>query len=149
VTFTRQGTTCLRATFAGRGTDGISTLTNALNQWATQMPAGSATVKGAGNRVTLTACDPGSAATEIPNKPMVSLEYLVNRDGLFAEIVKSGGSVAVATCSANDFVRDPVIAPLIESSANDPSAQLDDATIATIRSRVSQIVAKCRDSTPS
>src|SRR4029077_19187867 len=36
VTFTRDGQTCLRATFAGRGTDGTKTITAALQQWATQ-----------------------------------------------------------------------------------------------------------------
>ena len=33
VTFTAQGCqTCLRATFAGRGAEGTTTITNALNQ---------------------------------------------------------------------------------------------------------------------
>jgi hypothetical protein len=147
VTFTRQGTTCLRATFAGKGTDGVASITDALNRWVAQMPAGSDTVKATGDRITLTACDPGSAANEISNQPMGSLVFLVSRDGLFSEIVKSGGSVALATCSADAVVRDPVFTPLIAQAADDPNAAPDDATISAVRARVSQIVSQCRRTT--
>jgi hypothetical protein len=144
VTFTRKGQTCLRATFAGKGTDGTSTITSAWQQWAAQMPAGAATVDGSGDRVTLTACDPGSAATAIPNPPLASLVYVASRDGLFSELLKSGFSTAAATCSADTVVRDPVFAPVIEAAGNDPNAEPDPALVTAVQQRVREIVAGCR-----
>ena len=147
ITFSRTGTTCLRATFAGRGTQGKGTIADALNRWAAEMPSGSAKVVPAHDRVTLTTCDPGSAATEVANQPLASLIYLSTRDGLFAELIKSGASTEVATCSSDTVVRDPVFAPLLDASANDPSAEPDDELIGAVRSRVSAIVADCLRST--
>ncbi len=144
VTFTRNDQTCLRATFAGRGTDGTKTIGAALQQWATQMPAGSATVDAAADRVTLTACDPGSAATAIPNKPLASLVYVASRDGLFSELLKSGFSTQEATCSADTVVRDPVFAPVIEAAGTDPNAAPDPALVTAVQQRVREIVAGCR-----
>ncbi|HEY3673537.1 MAG TPA: hypothetical protein VGN51_21555 [Acidimicrobiia bacterium] len=144
ITFTRNDQTCLRATFAGRGTAGTPTITDALQQWATQMPGGSATVEGAGDRVTLTACDPGSAATAIPNQPLASLVYVASRDGLFSELLKSGFTTQEATCSADTVVRDPVFAPVIEAAGNDPSAEPDPALVTAVQQRVREIVAGCR-----
>ncbi len=132
VTFTRDGQTCLRATFAGRGTDGTKTIGAALQQWATQMPAGSASVDAATDRVTLTACDPGSAATAIPNPPIASLVYLSTRDGLFSELLKSGSSTQEATCSADTVVRDPAFAPVIAAAGTDPNAEPDPALVTAV-----------------
>jgi hypothetical protein len=144
VTFTRSGQTCLRATFAGRGTDGTKTISAALQQWATQMPASSATVDAGADRVTLTACDPGSAATAIPNKPLASLVYVASRDGLFSELLKSGFSSQEATCSADRVVRDPVFAPVIEAAGTDPNSAPDPALVTAVQQRVREIVAGCR-----
>jgi len=66
VTFTRKRfRTCLRADLRrARGPRARPPSPNALQQWATQMPPGSATVEAAGDRGSrFTACDPGSAAT--------------------------------------------------------------------------------------
>ena len=80
VVFTAKGKTCLRTTFAGRGPEGTTAITDALNQWATQMPAGSATVNGTPDRVTLTACDPGSAAT--PSRTSRTLRWRFSPTGM-------------------------------------------------------------------
>ena len=50
VTFTRDGTTCLRATFRGTTADGTTAIADALAQWAAQMPAGAAAVDRTGER---------------------------------------------------------------------------------------------------
>lgn len=144
VTFTRNGQTCLRSSFAGRGTKGTSTITDALQKWAAQMPAGSATVEGARDRVTLTACDPGRAATAIPNPPFASLVYLASRDSLFAELVNGGLSTAQATCSADTLVRDPTFAPIVQQAGQDPNAAPDDSVVTALRQRLRDIVGQCR-----
>jgi hypothetical protein len=144
VTFTRNGQICTRATFAGRGTDGTKTISEALQQWATQMPAGAATVDGTADRVTLTACDPGAAATAIPNQPIGSLVYLASRDGLFAELLKSGLTTTQATCTSDTLVRDPAFAPVVEAAGTDPTAEPDPAIITALQSRVREIVGECK-----
>ncbi len=144
ITFTRKDQTCLRATFAGKGTDGTSTIATALQQWAAQMPAGAATVDGAANTVTLTACDPGDAATAIPNKPIASLVYLATRDGLFSELLKSGLSTSQATCTSDKVVRDPAFAPVIEAAGIDPNAQPDSSIVTALQARVRDIATECR-----
>jgi hypothetical protein len=149
ITFTRKGRPCLRATVAGRGADGTTTITNALNQWATQMPAGTATVNGTPDRVTLTACDPGTAATAIPNKPNASIAYLANRDGLFSVLVKNGDSTSVATCTADTLVRDPAFAPVIEAAGNDPFAEPDPGLVASVGARLRDVHAQCQQSNPA
>jgi hypothetical protein len=149
VFFTRKGQSCLRATFAGRGTDGTTTITNALNQWAAQMPAGTALVSGTPDRVTLTACDPGAASAAIPNKPVGSIAYLANRDGFFSLFVKNGDSTAVAICVADTIVRDPVFTPVIDAAANDPFADPDPALVASVGMRLREIRAQCQQSNPS
>jgi hypothetical protein len=143
-TFTRKGQTCLRATFAGKGTDGIATLTDAWKQWAAQVPAGTAVVDGTADRVTVTACDPGAAATAIPNPPFGSLVYLDGRDSLFSGLLQSGAPTDVATCSADALVRDPVFAPIVTAAGTDPNAEPDPATITALQARVRDIVAGCR-----
>jgi hypothetical protein len=145
VTFTRNGQTCLRTGFAGKGTAGISTLTDALTKWVATMPAGSASVDDGSSRVTLTACDPGSAATTIPNPPIGSLVYLSNRDGLFSELIKQGFTSGEATCSSDTLVRDPSFAAIIDAANVDPTAAPDPSTLATVRARLVQIVAQCKD----
>jgi hypothetical protein len=144
VTFTRKGQTCLRAAFAGKGTVGVQALRAAWTQWATQVPAGTATVDGTPTRVTVTACDPGSAATAIPNPPFGSLTYLVGRDSLFAGLLQSGAPTKAATCVSDALVRDPVFAPLVTTAGTDPNAEPDEATITALRAKVQVYVAQCR-----
>jgi hypothetical protein len=144
ITFTDQGKTCLRATFAGKGTKGISTITGALTQWAAQVPPGTATARRAGDRVTLTACDPGSATTAIPNSPIRSFLSLSNRDGLYAELVQQGLRSGEAACSADDLVRDPTFTPILDQSSSDPTAEPDPSAIDAVRTRLREIVAQCK-----
>ena len=137
VTFTRDGTTCLRSTFRGKTADGTAVIADALSQWAAQMPAGAATVDRTSERATLTACDPGTGATEAPNRALAALVYVASRDGLFAEVLQQGlpgedrrlhrqpGSCATRRsnrCSTG--------------AAADPSAAPDAGVISAVRGRV-------------
>jgi hypothetical protein len=140
VTFTRNGQTCLRTAFAGKGTKGIASLSDAWKQWATQAPPDTATVDTTAKRVTVTLCDPGAAATAIPNPPFNSLTYLANRDSFYAELLKNGAPSGIAMCTSDGLLRDPTFAPIIE----DPNAQPDEATITALRARVQAIAAQCR-----
>jgi hypothetical protein len=144
ITFTAKGKTCVRTTFAGRGPEGTATITNALTQWVAQMPPGSAAVTGAPDRVTLTACDQGSATTPIPNKPNVSMAFLANRDGFYSLFLKNGDTTELASCTADTIVRDPVFAPVIEAAGNDPTAEPDPALVATVGARLREVHTQCQ-----
>lgn len=144
VTFTRNGQTCLRTAFAGKGAAGVAALSDAWEQWATSAPADTATVDTTARRVTVTLCDPGAAATAIPNPPFGSLVYLAGRDGLFAGLLKSGLSTDIATCTSDALVRDPLYAPIVEAAGTDPEATPDESTVTALRARVQEIVGRCR-----
>jgi hypothetical protein len=143
VTFTRTGTTCLRANFLGKGTDGTKAISDALTQWAAQMPGGAAQVEASPDQVTLTTCDPGSGATEAPNRAVGGLVFAASRDELFAELLKQDVDVKVAVCASDGVVRDPAFKPVLDAATNDPDAAPSDDTISAIRARVPQILQGC------
>jgi hypothetical protein len=141
-TFTRAGTTCLRSAFVGRDRKQTTAIGSALAEWAAAMPPGSAEVE-QGKRITLTACDPGAAGTEAPNRALQALLLAGTRDGLFLEVLKQGAPVRVAVCAADTLVRDPAFAPLLEAAVADPSAEPDAETLAAVRARVPAVFRQC------
>jgi hypothetical protein len=143
ITFTRQGTTCLRARFVGKSGEGTTTIGDALAQWAAQMPPGAAQVDRQAAGATLTACDPGGSATEAPNRSLTALLFAANRDALFSEVLKQGLTVNVASCAADGVVRDPSFAPVLAAATNDPSASPDAGDIDAVRARVPVILQGC------
>jgi len=145
VTFTRKGTTCLRATFLGKTRDGTKAITDALTQWAALMPAGAAQVDGATTRVTLTACDPGAAATEAPNQALTALGLVANRDALFGVLLKQEVPIGVAECAANAFVREPAFAPLLADPTADPGTEV----INSLRGIAQQDLQRCVAESPA
>jgi hypothetical protein len=149
VTFTRQGATCLRSQFVGKTPDGTGKIGDALTQWAAQMPAGAAQVDSKPDGVTLTACDPGTGATEAPNRAVTALVFVGNRDALFAEVLKQDRPVSVASCVADGVVRDPSFAPVLAAATDDPGASPDASVIDAVRARVQQILGECVSSNGS
>jgi hypothetical protein len=141
-TFTRDGTTCLRSAFVGRTAKQTKAIGNALTAWAAAMPDGAAEVE-RGKRVTLTACDPGVAGTEAPNRALQALILAATRDGLFLEVLKQGAPVRVAVCASDTLVRDPTFAPLLRAAVADPSAEPDAETLAAVRARVPEVFQQC------
>jgi hypothetical protein len=103
-------------------------------------------VNGTPDRVTLTACDPGTAATPIANNANASMAFLANRDGFFGLFVKNGDSNEVAACTADTIVRDPVFAPVIDAAGNDPTAEPDPALVATVGARLREVHSQCQQS---
>jgi hypothetical protein len=142
ITFTRDGTTCLRSTFVGRDAERTQAIGDALAAWATAMPPGAAEVE-QGKRITLTACDPGPAGTEAPNRGLHALILAVTRDGLFLEVLKQGAPVKVATCTSDTLVRDPSFTPLLDAAVADPSAEPDADALAAVRARVPEVFGEC------
>jgi len=143
ITFRRGTTTCLRSAFVGRDQGKTDTIGAALQQWAAAMPAGAATVE-TGKQVVLTACDPGAAATEAPNRALTALILAATRDELFLEVLKQGVDVSVASCTSDTVVRDPVFTPILQSLTENPNAAPDDQTLAGVRSRVAEVFLGCR-----
>ncbi len=142
ITFTKDGTTCLRSNFVGRDRAKTAAIGAALSQWAASMPAGSADVKD-GARIVLTACDPGTGGTDAPNRALAALVLAVTRDGLFLEVIKQGAPVGVALCTSDTLVRDPVFTPLIQAAVDDPNASPDADQLAALRTRVPTVFREC------
>lgn len=142
VTFTRGDTTCLRSTFVGRDDDQTAAIGSALAEWAAQMPPGSAVVE-QGPRITVTACDPGAAGTEAPNRALEALLLAATRDGLFLEALKASAPVDVATCTSDTLVRDPSFTPLLDALVADPNAQPEADALSAFRARVPEVFREC------
>jgi hypothetical protein len=142
ITFTRGSTTCVRAAFVGRDDDKTKAIGDALTQWAAAMPAGAAQVE-AGTPVVLTACDPGAAGTEAPNRALGSLILAATRDELFLEVVKGGAPVSVAACTSDTLVRDPVFTPVLQALTDNPNAAPDSDALSAVRNRAPQVFRDC------
>jgi hypothetical protein len=142
ITFTKGDTTCLRSSFVGRDDDQTAAIGAALSQWATQMPAGSAEVE-PGPPITLTACDPGAAGTEAPNRALEALLLAATRDGLFLEALKASAPVKVALCTSDTLVRDPSFTPLLQALVLNPNAEPEADALASFRARVPDVFREC------
>ena len=142
ITFTKGDTTCLRSNFVGRDDEQTQAIGSALAEWAAAMPAGAAEVE-QGARITLTACDPGAAGTEAPNRALEALLLAGTRDGLMVEILKGGTPVKVAVCTSDTLVQDPSFTPLLDALVVDPNAEPEADALAAFRSRVPEVFREC------
>ena len=112
ITFTRDGTTCVRAAFAARTKDGTAALADAITAWTAKMPGDTASSTRDGRVVTLTACDPGASATDPPNSATAALIVADLRNEVLSQIVQAGAPVATGECVATGLVRDPAMQPI-------------------------------------
>jgi hypothetical protein len=143
ITFTRGGTTCVRAAFAARSSNDTAALSDAISSWVAKMPGGTASSTRDGSIVTLTACDPGTSATDPPNSSNTALIVADLRNEVLSEIVGSGAPVATGECVAIGLVRDPAMQPIIAQVAADPSASLSDADTKLLQSKVLSLASTC------
>ena len=94
--------------------------------------------------VTLTACDPGAAASAIPNKPIASLDLPRQSRRSLRRAAAQWPPDPQATCASDTLVRDPAFAPLIDAAGIDPTAEPDPAVVTALQARVREIAAECR-----
>jgi hypothetical protein len=142
ITFTKGGTTCLRSAFVGRDRAATTAIGDALTAWAAAMPAGTAQVQ-TGGRVTLTACDPGAAGTEAPNRALAALVLAGLRDELFLQGLRANAPTRVAECVSDTLVRDEVFAPILQGLTEHPDVAPDDQQLAAVRARSPQVFRDC------
>ena len=109
VTFTRpDGTTCVRATFAGRNARAGADIHEALTTWAAGN-AGAGVVAD-GPRTTLTACDPGTAVVD----PGVTVDAALVAAVLRSELLAQGAEIVgldASACAIDEAMADPTFAP--------------------------------------
>jgi hypothetical protein len=142
ITLQRAGTTCVRATFAGRDDASGRAIGDALEQWAAAGPAGAADVARDGSRSTVTACAPAAATSE-PDHSLAALTVATARDELLAEFAKQGIGVPVATCTANGVIDDPTFRPVLDATTAHPNDEPDASVLAPLQQRAVQIAATC------
>jgi hypothetical protein len=143
VTFERGDQRCVRAAFTGRTGDGTDMLAGGITRWAATMPAANATSSRAGDVVTLTACDPGAAATGPPASAVAALVVAAVRNEVLAQSVRSGVPSTVAQCIATRLVRAPAVQPVIQRAAADPAAEPSAADTGTLQRAVVELAAAC------
>ena len=142
---------CVRATFAGQTSDDRHAIELGLTQWAAAQPAGSAEVTsvrdplnpGGADLVQLSSCDVATPRAAPLYDAMYAFVLAVTRNQLLSSYLEQGAPRNVAQCAADGVVRDETVQPILEQSAKDPGAAPDAATLATLRSRVQDIVTSC------
>jgi hypothetical protein len=144
VTFTRSGTTCLRATFTGTNVDASQAIHDALADWATNRSGGGATVTSKGDDTTLTACDRGEATADPGDTPQAALVTAAFRSTLLAQALEVFGERA-ASCVVDRSLRDPTFRPVLDATVAAPFAAPDAAVSEAFTRRISEIVGTCAD----
>jgi len=134
LTFRRDGRTCVRTAFAGRSDRDLTTITDAWQQWAATLPAGTATVEPSGTRVTVTSCTPST-----PVAPTASASDAVDlaalRHQFIEELVRAGAPDGAAWCIAAGIARDPQVPDLITTLDADPEDQDANTRLGAIADR--------------
>lgn len=143
VTFTRDGATCLRATFAGRSADASTAISNALRDWAAKGTPGAADVEQDGARTSFVACDPGAEGEATQDASIAALTVAELRNTLLATLARQGLGVAVAGCTANGILGDPAFRRLLDAAAADPNAEPDADLLAPLQQSVVTIATRC------
>ena len=138
ISFERDGHTCLRAAFVGRDAKATTAIRESLADWAQAMSTGAATVAPRTDRAVLSVCDIGEAHAPIHGADEL-IAFAEVRDSVYAGLVGQGRKSLVATCTADRFVRDPQVSPLLAAPNDAP----DPAVLSTLRSRAQEILQAC------
>jgi hypothetical protein len=143
VTFTRDDTTCVRASFAGRSREASTAIFDALRDWAAGGASGAADVQQEGSLTTFTACDPSAVGAATPDRSFAALTVAAVRNTFLAKLATQGVPVAVAGCTANGVVADPAFRPLLDVAAADPNAVPDADLLTPFQQSVATIATQC------
>ncbi len=136
VAFDRDGTSCVRATYAGRAGEDAASMLRALKRWSRAAPEAGTKVRRDGDRVALSTCDPGTKASVGTDSSAEALELAMTRAYVGVTIVKSGVESDVAACISDRLAE---IYPL--SSLRDPSFGAADPAV---QQRVRSVATACR-----
>jgi hypothetical protein len=134
---------CVGAAFAGQNADDAKAIQQGLEQWAAAQPAGSAAVTASDGKVQLSSCDVAAPRAAPAHDAMYAFVLAITRNQLLSSYLEQGAPRNVAQCAADGVVRDETVQPILEQSAKDPGAEPGADTIATLRSRVQDIVTSC------
>lgn len=143
VTFTRDGTTCMRVNVVGADRSASAAIGDALGAWASTRTDGSATVTTDGDVTTLTACDRGVATTDPGRAPQAALVTVVMRNTLMAQGAEQVG-VDAGSCIADRSLGDASFAPLLEATVADPAVPVPDAVAERFTRAAGAALLECR-----
>ncbi len=141
--YRKGGQQCVRAAFAGRSASDTAAIADGLKRWAVAQPAGSASAEPGRGRVVLSACDVTTPRAAPRHQANEALAVASNRNGVLGALMQQRVASNVALCTGNDVVADPLFQPLLAQAAQDPTAQPDEQTLTALRTRVSELLAKC------
>ena len=143
VTFTHDGTTCIRANFVGVDAGASAAIGDALASWSASRGAGVAEAATMGDVTTLTACDQGSTTADPGRTPQAALVTVLLRNTLLAQGAELVG-VDSASCAVDRTLGDASFGPVVDAAVADPSAPLPDAVSAPFTRAVTAALVECR-----
>ncbi len=136
VFYRAHGTSCVRASYAGRTPADADRMYADLRTWIADGSSATASVRRAGSLVVFQACDPGTGGAPGTDTTEQAMVLAATRAGIAIGISKSGVPPLAARCMAGRLVEDYPVSDLTDSSfgADDP----------TIQAHIQQIAADCR-----
>jgi len=106
VVYDAGSTTCIQAAFQGDNAGQALEMERALTAWKHAAAEDASELHREGDVVTLRSCDEGSVAEDANALPDQSLLLPLVRASLAAEVLKAGGTMAVAGCVSRSVVLD-------------------------------------------
>lgn len=135
VSFKRDDTVCVRASYAGSTAADTTRMLAGLRHWVAAAPGSPAKVSRADDLLSFESCDPGPKADAGRENSDEAVNLLMNRAALGVLFVRKG-----ATASRADCLSDKMAKQFTESQLKDPHAAADPA----VKARLVQIGVSCR-----
>lgn len=136
VAYDDEGTTCVKAQYAGRTRTDSRVMEAALQRWVDAAPEAKAGVKGNGRIVKFRSCDPGTGATVGADASEDAVGLALTRTYLSVAMLRGGAPDRVAACVADRATKVYSVEQL-----NDPDFGAGDAGV---QARIRQMAAACR-----
>jgi hypothetical protein len=129
---------CLRVAFRGDTSADTRDIADALDQWIAALPTGGASLRRAGGRATLTACDTEGTTAPAPASLDDAVGVLANRNDLVLGFLDQQAPIVEARCVADRLVVDPGIDALLRKET------FTEAEQTLVSDRISQNITACR-----
>jgi hypothetical protein len=148
VQYTQGGRTCTRFDVVGQSTSSTMVLEDALSNWSQSLPLHQATVAMVGQKVDVTACDPGKLATVGTRSRGHALDVADERSSNIGDAMLYGvTSPKVALCVGDQALGDPTLLDA-EAKANSGYSAPSSSLQSVLDLQTLHLIALCRGPNP-
>ncbi len=146
--YRQDGRTCTRVALAGRTAATAGILASALTSWASSLPLRQAVVRAHSRSVTISACDPGKAATAGPRSLSHALDTVDERNSNLSQAYAYGVTAPqVALCVGDQALADTALLSA-EQTANTSYRAPAGAVQSVIDTQTKHLITLCQGAHP-